>query len=96
MTSAPHHRPRTRTELLANARREARIARGRESFVIRGRLLPIGVPLALAAGALAARRSPRRAALAFGAVVAGVLVATLVEARVEWEAHRRAYDRLRR
>jgi hypothetical protein len=46
--------PASRAQLLARARLEARIARGRTAFVRRSRLLPLGLPLAAlaAAGAL--------------------------------------------
>ena len=43
--------PTSRAQLLARARLEARIARGRTAFVQRSRLLPLGVPLAALAAA---------------------------------------------
>lgn len=43
--------PTSRAQLLARARLEARIARGRPAFVRRARLLPLGAPLAVLAAA---------------------------------------------
>lgn len=85
------HRPRTRSELLANARRVARISRGRDMFVWQSRVLPIGLPLGIVAGLLAARSARRKGLLAFGATVAGVAALTVLEASMEWELGRRAY-----
>jgi hypothetical protein len=89
------HRPRTRSELLADARRAARISRGRDIFVWQGRVLPIGVPLGIVAGLLAARAARRNGVLAFGAALAGVAAVTAVEASLEWELRRRSdYDEI--
>lgn len=85
------HRPRTRTELLANARREARISRGRDPFVWYSRVLPVGVPLGVVAGLLAARAARNNGVLAFGAAALGVAALTAVEASIEWELGRRSY-----
>ena len=58
--------PVSRAELIARARHEARVIRGRSAFVRDTRVLPIGVPLAaLAAAAVLvsaqrARRGPAR------------------------------------
>lgn len=80
-------RPRTRSELLATARREARLARGRDAFVWRGRVLPIGLPLGVAVGTIAARdvRRPGRAALLFGGTIAAALGLAYAAAMLEWE-----------
>src|SRR5947208_3803331 len=45
-------RSSSRRELYSDARDEARLVRGRDSFVWRGRVLPVGVPIAAAAGLL--------------------------------------------
>jgi len=84
---------RSRRALYADAREEARLVRGRNRFVWQGRVLPIGVPLAAAAGLVAWRRS--RSARDTLAVLAGVGVASYLEARVEWGLRRRAYRRRR-
>lgn len=83
----------SRRALYANAREEARLVRGRKTFVWRGRVLPIGVPLAVGAGALVWRRqrSPRDAV----AIAIAVGALTYVEARVEWMVRRNAYQRRR-
>jgi hypothetical protein len=83
----------SRRELYADAREQGRLARGRNAFVWRGRLLPIGVPLAVAAGALTWRRG--RSARETVAAVAAIGVASYLEARVEWSLRRRAYWRRR-
>jgi hypothetical protein len=87
MAASALHRPRTRSELLATARREARLARGRDAFVWRGRVLPIGVPVGVALGALAAKdvRRPARAALLFGGTVVAALGVTYAVAMLEWD-----------
>jgi len=87
MSESALHRPRTRSELIANARREARLARGREAFVWRGRVLTIGLPIGVAAGVIAARdmRRPARAALIFGGTVVAALGLAYAAARLEWE-----------
>ena len=90
--SALHHAP-SRRALYADARAEARIARGRDEFVWRGRVLPVGVPLATAAGLLTWRR--RGSARETFAAMLGVGVLSYLEARVEWSARRRAYWRRR-
>ena len=88
--SALHHAS-SRRALYADARAEARIARGRDAFVWRGRVLPIGIPAAAAAGLLVwRRRSSTRDTL--GAIL-GVGVLSYLEARVEWSVRRRAYWR---
>ena len=91
--SAPN-RPRSRAELLATARREARIARGRRAFVWQARVLPIGVPLGLALGTLTWQRQPRRrrralgTALTVAGVAAGGVALAYAAAALEWKAHR--------
>jgi hypothetical protein len=83
----------SRRQLYADAREEARLVRGRDAFVWQGRVLPIGVPLAAAAGLVAWRRS--RSARDTLAVLAGFGVVSYLEARVEWSMRRRAYRRRR-
>ena len=87
MAESALHRPRTRSELLATARREARLARGREAFVWRGRVLPIGLPLGVAIGTIAARdmRRPGRAALIFGGTIVAAMGLAYAAAAIEWE-----------
>ena len=83
----------SRRALYADAREEARMVRGRDAFVWQGRVLPIGIPLAAAAGLLAwrSRRSTRDTL----ALIAGIGAASYLEARVEWSFRRRAYRRRR-
>jgi len=83
----------SRRALYSEARAEARIARGRDAFVWRGRVLPIGLPIAAATGLLAWRR--RASARDTVAAMLGVGVLSYLEARVEWNARRRAYWRRR-
>jgi hypothetical protein len=83
----------SRRRLHADAREQARIVRGRSAFVWRGRVLPIGIPLAAAAGLFAWER--RRSTRDTLAAVAGVGIASYLEARVEWSLRRRAYRRRR-
>ena len=83
----------SRRELYADAREQARLVRGRDTFVWRGRVLPIGLPLAAAAGVLAWRR--RSSVRDTFAAIAGVGIASYLEARVEWSVRRRAYRRRR-
>lgn len=87
-------RPATsRRELRADAREEARLARGRDHFVWRRRMLPIGMPLAAAAGVVVWRR--RRSG---GEALAAVLLTTALGyfgARVEWEVRRSNHGRRR-
>lgn len=90
--SALHQAP-SRRALYADARAEARIAHGRDAFVWRGRVLPIGIPIAAAAGVLTWRR--RGSARDTLAAVLGVGLMSYLEARVEWGARRRAYSRRR-
>jgi len=84
---------RSRRQLYADAREQARLVRGRDAFVWQGRVLPIGVPLAAAAGLVTWQR--RRSARDTLAVLAGVGLASYLEARVEWSVRRRAYRRRR-
>jgi hypothetical protein len=86
--SALHQAP-SRRALYADARAEARIARGRDAFVWRGRVLPIGIPIAAAAGILTWRR--RASTRDTFATMLGVGVLSYLEARVEWSARRRVY-----
>ncbi len=86
--SALHQAP-TRRALYADARAEARIARGRDAFVWRGRVLPLGIPIAAAAGILAWRR--RGSTRDTFATMLGVGVLSYLEARVEWSVRRRSY-----
>jgi hypothetical protein len=62
-------------------------------FVWRGRVLPIGIPLAAAAAVIMWRR--RRSTRDTLAAFAGVGIASYLEARVEWSVRRRAYVRRR-
>jgi hypothetical protein len=83
----------SRRDLRADAREEARLARGRDVFVWRGRVLPIGVPLGAAAGLAVWRR--RRSG---GEALAAALLTTALTyfgARVEYELRRTAYGRRR-
>ena len=90
--SALHQAP-SRRALYADARAEARSARGRDAFVWRGRVLPLGIPIAAAAGLLTwRRRGSSRDTLA---AILGVGVLSYLEARVEWSVRRRAYWRRR-
>ena len=84
---------RSRRQLHADARDQARFVRGRDAFIWQGRVFPIGVPLAVAAGLVTWRRS--RSARDTLAVLAGVGMASYLEARVEWSMRRRAYRRRR-
>jgi hypothetical protein len=77
--------------LVADAREQARLARGRDAFVWRGRMLPIGLPLSAAAGLITWRRR-RDVREAVGATI-GMLGAALLVSRVEWSLRRRAYRR---
>jgi len=91
--SSALRRSLSRRELYANAREEARLVRGRDAFVWKRRVLPVGLPIAAAAGLFTwrQRRSPRDT---IGAVIgAGVL--SYLEARVEWSVRRRAYRKRR-
>lgn len=84
----------SRRDLYAEASAQARLVRGRDAFVWRGRVLPIGLPLAAAAGVLFWRRN--RSTRDVFAAVAGVGLASYMEARVEWSFRRRAYRRRHR
>lgn len=87
-------RPATsRRRLHAAAREQARLVRGRNAFVWQGRMLPIGVPLAAAAGLVTWQR--RRSTRDTLAIVAGVGIASYLEARIEWSVRQRAYRRRR-
>jgi hypothetical protein len=79
--------------LVADARQQARLARGRDAFVWRGRMLPIGLPLTAAAGLLTWRRR-RDVGETIGATL-GVFGAALLASRLEWSLRRRAYTRRR-
>ncbi|MFL5615866.1 MAG: hypothetical protein ACJ796_19540 [Gemmatimonadaceae bacterium] len=81
----------SRGELYADAREEGRLVRGRDLFIWRGRVMPIGLPLAAAAGLITWRRS--RSSRDTLAIVAGIGLASYLEARVEWSLRRRAYRR---
>lgn len=83
----------SRRALYANAREEARLTRGRKAFVWSGRLLPIGVPLAVGAGAFVWRR--RRSTRDTLAVALAIGALSYLEARVEWTLRRNAYRRRR-
>ncbi|HZI42641.1 MAG TPA: hypothetical protein VFD67_13080 [Gemmatimonadaceae bacterium] len=85
--SGLHHAP-SRRALYADAREEARLVRGRDAFVWKGRVIPIGIPIAAAAGVLAWRR--RRSARDTLFTLAGVGVMSYLEARAEWSVRRRA------
>jgi hypothetical protein len=82
--------PRSRAELLRNARRAARVVRGRTAFVRDDRLLRVGLPLGVAAAALgyAGRRragaSPAAATGAAAAAFAGTMALTAAVALAEW------------
>jgi len=86
-------RAASRRELYADAREEARLVRGANAFVWQGRVLPIGVPLAAAAGLLTWRQ--RRSTRDTLGVILGVSLLSYLEARVEWGLRRRAYRRRR-
>jgi hypothetical protein len=88
--SALHQAP-SRRALYADARAEARVARGRDAFVWRGRVLPLGIPIAVAAGLLTWRR--RGSSRDTFAAVFAVGLLSYLEARVEWSVRRRAYWR---
>jgi hypothetical protein len=83
----------SRRALYANAREEARLVRGRKAFVWNGRVLPIGIPLAMGAGAYVWRR--RRSARDTLAVGFAVGALSYLEARVEWTVRRNVYRRRR-
>ena len=87
------HRAPSRRALYAEARAEARMVRGRNAFVWKGRVFPIGIPLAAAASLMTWRR--RRSARDTLVALAGVGVLSYLEARVEWSVRRRAYRRRR-
>ena len=91
-----HHRRSTafryagsRRELYADAREEARLVHGRDDFVWRARVLPIGVPLAVGAGAVVWRR--RRSGGEAVAVALAAAAITWIGARVEWGLRRGAH-----
>jgi len=86
-------RSSSRRELYADARDEARRVRGRDAFVWRGRVLPVGVPIAAAAGLLTWRQR-RSARDTIGAVIAAGVLSYLA-ARLEWGVRRQAYRRRR-
>ena len=83
----------SRRQLHADARAQARDVRGRDAFVWQGRVLPIGVPLAAAVGLVTWQR--RRSTRDTLTVLAGIGIASYLEARVEWSLRRRAYRRRR-
>src|SRR3954471_24173657 len=68
----------SRRMLYANAAEQARLVRGRETFVWRGRVLPIGIPLASAAGLVTWRQ--RRSTRGTLAAIFGLGVASYLEA----------------
>lgn len=84
---------RSRRALYADAREEARLVRGRKAFVWNGRVLPIGIPLAVGAGAFMWRR--RRLTRDTFAVALAVGALSYLEARVEWTVRRTAYRKRR-
>jgi len=87
-------RPATsRRELYATAREEARLVRGRKAFVWNGRMLSIGVPLAVGAAAFVWRR--RRSSRDSVAVALAMGALSYLEARVEWSMRRNSYRRRR-
>jgi hypothetical protein len=90
--SALHQAP-SRHVLYADARAQARLVRGRDAFVWKGRVFPIGIPIAAAAGLMTWRR--RRSARDTLVTLAGVGALSYLEARVEWSVRRRAYRRRR-
>ena len=83
----------SRRALYTDAREEARLVRGRNTFVWKGRVLPVGLPIAAAAGLLTWRE--RRSARDTIGAVLGVGVLSYLEARVEWGIRRRAHWRRR-
>ena len=83
----------SRRALYADAREQARLARGREMFIWGGRVIPIGLPVAAAAGLATWRRS--RSARDALTVIVGFGIASYLEARLEWSLRRRAYRRRR-
>jgi hypothetical protein len=84
---------RSRRALYGDARQEARSVRGRDAFVWQGRVLPIGIPLAAAAGLLTWRR--RHSGRDTLAAITAVGLSSYLEARVEWALRRRVYRRRR-
>lgn len=85
----------SRARLEAVARREAALARGRDRFIMESRLLAVGLPVGIAAGALAwraGRTSRGRGIARFIAVFAGTIALTLLEARAEWRGMEVADD----
>lgn len=83
----------SRRQLHADASEQARHVRGRNAFVWNGRVLPLGLPLAAAAGLVTWQR--RRSSRDAFAVLAGIGIASYLEARIEWSLRRRAYRRRR-
>ena len=81
----------THRELIADARQQARLARGRDAFVWRGRMLPFGLPLGAAAGLITWRRR-RDVGETIGATL-GVIGAALLVSRLEWSLRQRAHTR---
>jgi hypothetical protein len=81
----------THRQLVADAKQQARMARGRDAFIWRNRVLPIGLPLSAAAGLVSWRR--RRDVGETVAAALGMLGATLLVSRLEWELRRRVYKR---
>jgi hypothetical protein len=69
------------------------LVRGRDAFVWKGRVFPVGIPIAAAASLMTWRRS--RSARDTLVTLAGVGVLSYLEARVEWSMRRRAYRRRR-
>ena len=67
--------------------------RGRDAFVWKGRVFPIGIPIAAAASFMTWRRN--RSARDTLVALAGVGVLSYLEARVEWSVRKRAYRRRR-
>ena len=100
--------PRTKGELLARARQEARISLGRAAFVRDARVLPIGVPIALGVAAIVytktarprrrwnaiARRRETDPLTVAAAALVGAVAVSYVAARVEWDVRRRAWRAL--
>lgn len=84
------------TALLASARHEARRARGRRRWLVESRVLPVGLPLGLAAGALLVSRGSRRSVRTWTRAIGAALLvagASAAGALVEWELRERNHRR---
>lgn len=89
--------PESKAALIADARQAARMARGRAAFVQRERLLPIGVPVGVAAATMtyrSRRRHGHSEAAAWSAAAGALCVALGVvtgAAFFEWDLRKKKY-----